>query len=86
MLLVGVTITALILGLAGGYYYGLVRGNAAGRDELLSEQKAAAEKAVKDAQEKLAKEANPFSKDTVNPFKGGYQNPFEGTGKTIFSQ
>lgn len=69
---------AIILGLAGGYYAGSLQGKKAGivsgRQQVLDEQKAAQEAALKAAQEA----ANPFSDVTekANPFKDVYKNPF----------
>lgn len=76
---------ALIVGVAGGYYYGLGAGNAQGRTELLAEQEAEAELAKVEAQKQLAEEANPFADADANPFEGSYQNPFD-TGSNPFSQ
>lgn len=69
-------IVALVIGLAGGYYYGVIKGKAM----EVAEQKEAAAKATEDAQKQLAEQANPFrgKTDAVNPFTEGYQNPFKG--------
>ena len=73
-----ITVVAIILGLAGGYYAGNLQGKkagiASGRQQILDEQKAAQEAALKAAQEA----ANPFSDvtDKANPFKDVYTNPF----------
>lgn len=69
----GLAVVALIIGLAGGYYYG----NSKGRTDLLAEQKAAEEKAQVEAQEELAEAANPFGGAQVNPFEGSYTNPLK---------
>ena len=71
-------VAALIVGLAGGYYYGnsvaYEKGVAAGRQALLGEQKDEEETALKEIQEA----ANPFAKieEKANPFKDAYTNPF----------
>lgn len=67
-----VALTALIIGLAGGYYYGNFQGIEKGRADLLAEQKAEQEEALKRVQDA----ANPFSETGVNPFKDVYKNPF----------
>ena len=66
---------ALIIGAGAGYFFG----NSKGRSDLLAEQKAAEEAALKAAQEEIVKQANPFE-ESANPFEGGYQNPFGGSG------
>jgi len=66
---------ALIVGAGAGYFFG----NSKGRNDLLAEQKAAEEAALKAAQEEIVKQANPFG-ESANPFDGGYQNPFGGSG------
>jgi len=81
-----VAVVTLIIGLAGGYYYGnmvgiksgsatgLEQGIVKGRADLLEEQKKDSEEDLKKAQEA----ANPFSdfSDDANPFKDIYVNPF----------
>ena len=69
-------VVALLVGLAGGYYYGY----SSGRTNLLAEQVTAMEEAAEGAQEEIADAANPFGGARVNPFEGGYENPFEGAG------
>lgn len=83
-MLVGV-IAALVVGLAGGYYYGLMKGRA----DVVAEQAKAAQTATDDAQKQLAEQANPFGteeKSAVNPFSDTYKNPFEGGGFNPFAQ
>lgn len=78
-------VIALAIGLAGGYFYGNTIGKKVGRENLLAEQKVAAEAAAQEAQKKIVEQANPFS-ETVNPFEKGYTNPFEGTNVNPFGQ
>lgn len=67
-------LVGLALGAVGGYYFGVTKGVASGRQALLNEQSAAETKKL----EEISKQANPFSaaKDAANPFKDMYQNPF----------
>lgn len=77
-----ISIVMIFLGFGAGYYYGDLRGvekgvdggKLLGRAELLSEQKAAEEAALKEVQEA----ANPFAEveEAANPFKDTYKNPF----------
>lgn len=73
--IVGVSVlVGLVLGGVGGYYFGVIKGVADGRQALLDEQSAV--EAQKLAE--ISKQANPFSEaqDAANPFKDMYQNPF----------
>ncbi len=73
--IVGVSVLiGLVLGGVSGYYFGVTKGVANGRQALLDEQ------SMIEAQklEEISKQANPFSEaqDAANPFKDMYQNPF----------
>ncbi|TSC62463.1 MAG: hypothetical protein G01um101448_683 [Parcubacteria group bacterium Gr01-1014_48] len=78
-------VAALVMGLAGGYYYGFTRGKAT----VVAEQDKAAQVAAEEAQQQLAEQANPFGSEeesAVNPFTETYENPFEGGGFNPFAQ
>lgn len=73
--IVGVSVLiGLVLGGVGGYYFGVTKGVANGRQALLDEQATAESQKL----EEISKQANPFSEaqDAANPFKDMYQNPF----------
>lgn len=80
--LISIGAVALIIGLAGGYYYGIsagkksgvAKGIETGRQQVLDEQKKAQEEELA----RVAKEANPFAdiEEKANPFKDVYKNPF----------
>ncbi|MEK7088297.1 MAG: hypothetical protein AAB537_02290 [Patescibacteria group bacterium] len=73
--IVGISVSVgLVFGAVGGYYFGVTKGVASGRQAYLDEQAAVEAKKL----EELSKQANPFSaaKDAANPFKDMYQNPF----------
>lgn len=74
-IIIGVSVlVGLVLGGVGGYYFGLTKGVANGRQALLNEQVAAEAERLAE----ISKQANPFSEaqDAANPFKDMYQNPF----------
>jgi hypothetical protein len=81
-----VGIIFLLVGVVGGYYYGLSTGQSVGREALLAEQAAEIEEAKEEAQQQLTEAANPFEDANVNPFEGSYRNPFEGGGVNPFAQ
>ena len=64
-------LVALVIGAAGGYWYGDRRGYSRAEADAKKIQEAAAKKAVDDA----AKVANPFQ--AVNPLEGVNANPFQ---------
>lgn len=64
-------LAALVVGLAGGYWFGDSRGYGRAQDDVKKLQEEAAAKAAGDA----AKAANPFQ--AVNPLSGVEANPFE---------
>ena len=83
-MMIGVVV-ALVVGLAGGYYYGVMKGKAM----AVADQAKAAEVATQDAQKQIADQANPFgteTKSSVNPFTDKYENPFSGGGFNPFAQ
>lgn len=82
-LLVGVVV-ALVVGIAGGYYYGLSKG----RTEALLLQQQEADQVTAGQQQQLADQANPFGteENAVNPFTETYENPFEESGFNPFTQ
>ena len=67
-----VAVFLLIVGLAGGYYYG----NAKGLKEGASQEKDAQEARRRDAEKQAAQALNPFDKVSTNPFENA-TNPFE---------
>lgn len=79
LLMVAVGVVGIIIGVAGGYFYGsavgtkrgIVQGVEQGRTQLLAEQEEA-------LQAEIQKTANPYAqaKDAANPFKDAYTNPF----------
>ena len=72
---IGVSVLiGLVLGGVSGYYFGVTKGVANGRQALLNEQVATESQKL----EEISKQANPFSEaqDAANPFKDMYQNPF----------
>lgn len=73
--IVGVSaLVGLVSGGVGGYYFGLTKGVANGRQAYLDEQAAAESQKLAE----ISKQANPFTaaQDAANPFKDMYQNPF----------
>ena len=73
--IVGISVlVGLAFGAVGGYYFGVTKGVASGRQALLDEQAVVEAKKL----EEISKQANPFSEaqDVANPFKNMYQNPF----------
>jgi hypothetical protein len=84
---------ALVVGLVGGYFFGVGKGDeagrAAGKAALLAEQAAERERAVAAAEKELVDAANPFAAENqaaANPFEGAYQNPFESGTVNPFAQ
>jgi len=74
-------ITALMIGLVAGYFYGYSKGTGQGKEDLLAQQQ-------EDTLKEIREMANPFSEkeQVVNPFKTEYENPFEGATVNPFSQ
>lgn len=75
-----ITAAALILGLAGGFYYGNLKGKEAG----IAQEKKAQEDLIKKASGETMvnpadyiPETNPLKEVKTNPFEGVYQNPFK---------
>ena len=80
-LIKSLVIVALVVGLAGGYFYGksvgYTTGDVDGYKRAESDAKKVAEEGAKKATEAVAKAANPFQ--AVNPLEGVESNPFEKT-------
>ena len=68
---------ALLIGLGGGYYWGLSTGQQQAQADIAGLQQQLAEQAGADA----AKTANPFQQ--VNPLEGVQTNPFEEAQKAL---
>lgn len=75
--LVGLVLAGLVLGAAGGYYFG----TGVGFERGIVAEKADATRRADDAAIKAAQEAaqsvNPFGEGVANPFEKNPANPFE---------
>ena len=69
-------IVALVLGLAGGYWYGIRAGVAKEQAAEESRRTAALAEAA-EAVNPFAAAANPFEKNPANPYEKVKVNPFE---------
>ncbi len=66
-------LVALVIGTAGGYWYGKQAGILKG----VAQEKARAEALVREAEKAAAQAVNPFQQTTANPFEKAPTNPFE---------
>ncbi len=76
----------LIVGLAGGYWFGSYQAYDKGYEKAVADAKATQEEVARNAAADAAKAANPFQ--TTNPLQGVDANPFEQAAKVLnpFSQ
>ena len=72
-----IAIVVLIIGLAGGYFYGQKKGYSQAEVDIKKLDEIAAKKATEEA----AKAANPFQ--AVNPLQGVEANPFQKVKKIL---
>ena len=76
-----IAVLALLIGLAGGFWYGGKSGFNKGYSKAEADIKKTQEEASKKASEAAAKAANPFS--VGNPLEGVDTNPFEKVKKVL---
>lgn len=72
---------AVIIGLAGGSFFGYTQGQKAGYEKAVADTKAVQEEVAKKAGEEAVKAANPFQ--ATNPLEGITANPFQDAAKKL---
>ena len=75
--IIAIAVVVLIIGLAGGYFYGQQKGYQQAEADIKKLDEVAAKKATDEA----AKAANPFK--AMNPLQGVEANPFQKVKKIL---